>query len=105
MPSAITHSEVWELPDQLTIPNHPLKPRHLRLPDLETGTDAVLDRRLLLGNNDVRISYVVTDAGESGPTPLYRNAVGDECVFVEAGSGTVETVFGVLPYRAGDYVS
>ena len=25
-------------------------------------------------------------------------------MFVEAGSGVVETVFGVLPYRAGDYV-
>ncbi|MCW2822726.1 MAG: homogentisate 1,2-dioxygenase, partial [Marmoricola sp.] len=28
----------------------------------------------------------------------------DECVYVEAGTGTVETVFGVLPYRGGDYV-
>ena len=57
-------------------------------------------RRLVLGNGDVRISYVVA----AEPSPLYRNAVGDECVFVEAGSGTVETVFGVLSYRAGDYV-
>ena len=39
-----------------------------------------------------------------GRRRYYRNAVGDECVYVEQGSGTVETVFGVLPYRAGDYV-
>ena len=57
-------------------------------------------RRLVLGNGDVRISYVVADA----TSPYYRNAVGDECVYVEQGSGTVETVFGVLPYRTGDYV-
>ncbi|SEC35677.1 homogentisate 1,2-dioxygenase [Nocardioides exalbidus] len=101
VPSAITNSEVWELPDQSRTPNHPLKPRHLTLHDLATGTCPVEGRRLVLGNNDVRITYVVTGTDAS---PLYRNAIGDECVFVESGTGTVETVFGVVPYRAGDYV-
>ncbi|MBS2939566.1 homogentisate 1,2-dioxygenase [Nocardioides sp. J2M5] len=101
VPSAIVDSQVWELPDQSRTPNHPLKPRHLKLHDLETGSCPVEGRRLVLGNNDVRIAYVVTG---TEPSPLYRNAIGDECVFVESGSGTVETVFGVVPYRAGDYV-
>ena len=105
VPSAIVDSQVWELPDLTTTPNHPLLPRHLKLPELGVSTastdlDAVTGRRLILGNGDVRISYVVAGAA----SPLYRNAVGDECVFVEAGAGTVETVFGVLTYRAGDYV-
>ena len=101
VPSAITDSTVWELPDQSRTPNHPLKPRHLKLHDLETGACPVEGRRLVLGNNDVRIGYVVTGTEAS---PLYRNAIGDECVYVESGSGTVETVFGVVPYRTGDYV-
>ncbi|WP_243056384.1 homogentisate 1,2-dioxygenase [Nocardioides sp. SR21] len=105
VPSAIVASEVWELPDQTRTPNHPLKPRHLTLHDLafggETGADAVTDRRLVLGNNDVRIAYVVTGTDAS---PYYRNAIGDECVYVESGTGVVETVFGVVGYRAGDYV-
>ena len=101
VPSAITDSQVWELADQSRTPNHPLKPRHLKLHDLETGTCPVEGRRLVLGNNDVRIAYVVTG---TDPSPLYRNAIGDECVYVESGSGTVETVFGVVPYRTGDYV-
>ena len=46
-------------------------------------------------------AYVVTG---TEPSQYYRNAIGDECVYVEVGSGTVETVFGVLTYRAGDYV-
>jgi homogentisate 1,2-dioxygenase len=100
VPSAIVDSQAWELPDLCTKPNHPLKPRHLKLHDVEAGGDPVTGRRLVLGNGDVRIGYVVTDA----TSPYYRNAIGDECVYVEAGSGTVETVFGVLPYRAGDYV-
>ncbi len=104
VPSAIVDSQVWELPDLTVTPNHPLKPRHLRLhglfPAETTGVDAVQGRRLVLGNGDVRISYVVADT----VSPYYRNAVGDECVYVEQGSGTVETVFGVLSYRTGDYV-
>ena len=101
VPSAITDSRVWELADQTRTPNHPLKPRHLKLHDLETPTCPVEGRRLVLGNNDVRIVYVVTGTEAS---PLYRNAIGDECVYVESGTGTVETVFGVVPYRTGDYV-
>ena len=100
VPSAIVDSTVWELPDQTTVANHPLKPRHLKLHELTTGEDAVTGRRLVLGNADVRLSYVVAAA----TSPYYRNAVGDECVYVESGAGTVETVFGVLSYRTGDYV-
>ena len=101
VPSAITDSVVWELGDQSRTPNHPLKPRHLRLHDLQTGTCPVEGRRLVLGNNDVRIAYVLTG---TDPSPLYRNAIGDECVYVESGTGTVETVFGAVAYRTGDYV-
>jgi homogentisate 1,2-dioxygenase len=105
VPSAILEARVWGLPDQRTSANHPLLPRHLRCHALCEGqewktTDAVTGRRLLLGNADVRLCYVV--AGE--PSPLYRDAVGDECAYVESGSATVETVFGALPARAGDYV-
>jgi len=110
VPSAIVDSQVWQLPDLATTPNHPLKPRHLKLHELvstgsttgdgSSSSDPVTGRRLVLGNGDVRISYVVAGA----TSPYYRNAVGDECVYVEVGSGTVETVFGVVSYRAGDYV-
>ncbi|HSA52692.1 MAG TPA: cupin domain-containing protein [Yinghuangia sp.] len=105
LPSAIAAAEVWEPPDQATTPNHPLKPRHLRLHDLFAGqewktADAVTGRRLVLGNADVRISYVAAGA----PSELYRNAIGDECVYVESGGGVVETVFGALTVGRGDYV-
>jgi homogentisate 1,2-dioxygenase len=107
VPSAIVDAQVWDLPDQTRSPNHPLKPRHLRLhtlfppPGDGAGACPVEGRRIILGNNDVRIAYVVTGID---PSPLYRNAIGDECVYVQSGSGTVETVFGVISYRAGDYV-
>ena len=35
---------------------------------------------------------------------FFRNGEGDEVVFVHEGSGTVETIFGDVPYQDGDYV-
>ncbi len=35
---------------------------------------------------------------------LYRNATRDELLFVHRGSGRLETMFGVLPFRPFDYV-
>ena len=112
VPSAIVDSRVWDLPDLATIPNHPLKPRHLKLhslfPSASSGqateevkaVDPVQGRRLVLGNGDVRLSYVVA----AEVSPYYRNAIGDECVFVQEGEGVLETVFGAVSFRTGDYV-
>jgi homogentisate 1,2-dioxygenase len=105
IPSAVVDARPWQLPDHVTQPNWPLLPRHMRLHDLFPGEDwkgldAVTGRRLVLGNSDVRISYVVCGA----PSPLYRDAMGDECVYVESGSATVETLFGPLTAGRGDYV-
>jgi len=105
IPSAISQVDTWQLPDQKTVPNTPLMPRHLVLPmlfeDLDPSTiDAVTGRQLVLGNGDVRISYVVTATA----SPYYRNGLGDECVYVESGTATVETVFGALEVGEGDYV-
>ena len=102
VPSAIVGSAVGSCrtsPPPRTTPQA-APPPTARAPDHGDGSNAVDHRRLVLGNGDVRISYVVADS----TSPYYRNAVGDECVYVEEGAGTVETVFGVLAYRTGDYV-
>ncbi|SNR23756.1 homogentisate 1,2-dioxygenase [Blastococcus mobilis] len=111
IPSALVDARPWALGDQTLTPNAPLVPRHLKLHDLFAGeeampsderraTDPVTGRRLVLGNADVRISYAVSSLA----SPYYRNATGDECVYVERGSATVETVFGALDVAQGDYV-
>ena len=53
-----------------------------------------------MGNDDVAIAFVAADADSS----LYRNAVGDELVYVQSGRGRLESVFGTLDVAAGDYV-
>jgi homogentisate 1,2-dioxygenase len=100
IPTAITAAEAVDRePDPLT-PNHPLKPRHLRTHALKTGGDVVDARQLLMGNDDVRLSYVAADQ-DSG---LYRNAIGDEVVYVESGTGRFESVYGAMDVGQGDYV-
>ena len=103
IPSALVDVRPWELPDQSLTPNAPLTPRHFSTRELfnddAAKVDAVTGRRLLLGNGDVRLSYVMANA----PSPYYRNAIGDECLYVESGNAVVETVFGDLPVGEGDY--
>jgi len=103
-PAQVLDVRPWALPDQTLQPNDPFLPRHVathRLFAEGAAVDAVNGRRLLLGNNDIRLAYVVATV----PSPLYRNAIGDECLFVEAGAATVETAFGDLAVDHGDYVT
>jgi len=101
LPTAIVDAREYDPPAWRRVPNRPLKPRHLQTHKLDAGgSDAITGRQHLLANEDVRISYVVADR----PSPLYRNAVGDECLYVESGTARVETAFGVLEVGTGDYV-
>src|SRR5919106_15566 len=81
-------------------PNEPLLPRHLRTGTLAAGGDLVTGRTLLLGNAHVRLLV----AQPTGPSGLYRNATGDEIVYLREGSARLDSVFGSLQCRAGDYV-
>ena len=100
LPTALKSIDAVEIEDQEITPNHPLRPRHFRTHELKAGGDPVTSRHLLLVNDDARISYFVG----SENSPLSKNAVGDELVFVESGSGVLETTFGAVPFAGGDYV-
>ncbi len=93
-----------DLGERATVANHPLKPRHFRTPELKwespSDVDAVRGRRLLFANADVAICYVAATT----PSPLYRNAAGDELLYVQGGAGVLETVYGALTIGDGDYV-
>jgi homogentisate 1,2-dioxygenase len=100
LPTAIIAAEEFVPTPWSRKPNLPLKPRHFRTHKLDAGgADPILSRQHLLANDDCRISYAAADQ----PSPLYRNAIGDECVYVESGRARVESVFGALEIGAGDY--
>ncbi|MBD3161830.1 MAG: homogentisate 1,2-dioxygenase [Candidatus Eisenbacteria bacterium] len=86
----------WEVAE-----NTALRPLHLRTSGLPKGGDPLTGRRPLLFNPDVAVSAAFPDT-EQGY--FYRNAQGDEIVYVTEGSGVLESSFGTLAYRPGDYL-
>jgi homogentisate 1,2-dioxygenase len=80
----------------------PLTPRHIRTPAIDFGADVdvVTGRRVLLANDDVEVAWV--DARSD--SALYRNAVGDELIYVQHGNARLDSVFGRLEVGPGDYV-
>lgn len=78
-----------------------LRHRHLKTRHMEPKGDAVSGRVLLMGNQDLEWHQV--RVAEQMPT-YYKNADGDEVLFVHDGSGQMESMFGTVSFRAGDYL-
>jgi homogentisate 1,2-dioxygenase len=68
---------------------------------IEPASDPVHGRRLLQFNDDIEVSICKPVEEYDG---FFRDGEGDEVVFVHHGSGTLETIFGDLPFQAHDYV-
>jgi homogentisate 1,2-dioxygenase len=64
--------------------------------------DELAGRRVLLWNADLRLALSSFAGG--APGRLTRNGGADELHYVFEGGGRLESLFGVLEYRAGDYV-
>lgn len=75
--------------------------RHFQTGAAPKQGDGVMGRTYVLGNDDILLAV-------SSPTePMnyyYRNGDGDELLFVHYGTGKVESMFGTLRYRPGDYI-
>ncbi len=79
----------------------PLRHRHFRTRQMDRSGDAFLDRVPLLFNDDVSLA-IVRPAEEV--SKFYRNAQGDEIVFVSEGEGALESAFGSIRFGSGDYL-
>ncbi|MBC8087606.1 MAG: homogentisate 1,2-dioxygenase [Phycisphaerae bacterium] len=82
-------------------PDQTLRHRHFLTAKAQPGGSPTLDRIPLLFNQDIAMLYVVPDRQDEH---FYRNAQADEVVYIAEGAGVLESVFGDLPFRAGDYV-
>ncbi|WP_066061693.1 homogentisate 1,2-dioxygenase [Neobacillus soli] len=78
-----------------------LKHRHFFTSNVLTKGDALKAREYILGNQDLLIGTAnVTEPMNS----FYRNGDGDEMLYIHYGSGKLETMFGTITYRPGDYL-
>ena len=100
-PSAITGVEPALVERSPLAPNDPLLPWHIRASATGGPADMVTGREVLLGNRDVTICRVRA----SLTSELYRNAAGDELIYIQSGRAVLESVFGSLAVTAGDYVA
>lgn len=75
--------------------------RHFRAHRLPAGGSPILDRVPLMFNRDLASYFVQPDLEDDF---YYRNSQGDEVVYVAEGQGTLESQFGKLSFRAGDYI-
>jgi homogentisate 1,2-dioxygenase len=78
-----------------------LRHRHFRTAQAAAGGSPTLDRLPLLFNKDIAMLYVAPDKADAH---FWRNSQADEVVYVAEGRGVLESPFGELPVRSGDYV-
>ncbi|HTH58518.1 MAG TPA: homogentisate 1,2-dioxygenase [Cyclobacteriaceae bacterium] len=85
------------------IEDYALRQTHLNTSKVgETGEDYLTARKTLLINNDCALS--ICSPKKRTMDYFYKNAEGDEVVFVHDGKGTLTSQFGKLEIRQGDYV-
>lgn len=83
------------------IPEQELRHHHLRTSQFLPHGDPITGRTPLLVNTDV--SFGICCPVEAMDY-FYKNADGDDLLFIHVGTGRLETMFGTLPYREGDYL-
>jgi homogentisate 1,2-dioxygenase len=78
-----------------------LRMRHFETHRLPQEKSTTTNRTPLLFNSDVALCFAQPTASDEF---FYRNAQGDELIFVSEGTGVLETQMGEMSYQAGDYV-
>lgn len=100
-PTATLEVRSWDRLEPTFEPNQPPRNRHWLTRRSTVRGDAVDARVAILGNEDLTLS--VADV-ERRMEYFYRNAGGDELLFIHEGSGVLESPFGEIAYRAHDYL-
>lgn len=79
----------------------PLRPRAFDLNELPHGAPAPWEALLVLHNAQCKLRIWRCD---QAMTQLFRNADGDDLLFIHGGSGELFCDYGHLSYRDGDYI-
>lgn len=89
----------WSAPEQA--PLQVLARRHFVAPKLKAGGSMLDARTPVMFNADVTMLVARPDKNDD---VYFSNGDADELHFVHEGAGHLETMFGKLPFKAGDYV-
>ncbi|MGE5360800.1 MAG: homogentisate 1,2-dioxygenase [Bacteroidales bacterium] len=100
-PTCVRGVNVVKELDWRAAPDAPFHHRHFRTAQLAETPSATTDRIPLLFNTDVALSMAKPTSDRE---PFYRNGQGDEIVYVSDGEGVLESLFGDIAFRRGDYL-
>jgi homogentisate 1,2-dioxygenase len=102
-PTQIREVKIHEKFETKRIAEYKLLQTHLNTSKVrETGSEYLNARKALLMNNDCSLS--ICSPKKRTMDYFYKNAEGDEVIFVHDGKGTLTSQFGKLEIKQGDYV-
>lgn len=101
MPTRVANWEPKGRVEPTYLEHEPLRHRHLKTKLMKPKGDPVSGRIALMGNSDV-IWHQVWAADQMNY--FYKNADGDDLIFMHDGSGVLESMYGDVPYKPGDYL-
>lgn len=78
-----------------------MRMRHLKTIERKPQGDPVTGRVVLFGNSDCEMSICVPSEKMNYH---FKNGMGDECIFIHFGSGTISSTFGTLKFKPKDYI-
>jgi homogentisate 1,2-dioxygenase len=78
-----------------------MRMRHLKSAPMQPKGDPITGRVILFGNSDCEMSVC---APAEAMNYHFKNAMGDECIFIHHGSGMVYSAFGTLKFGPKDYI-
>ncbi|ODU53100.1 homogentisate 1,2-dioxygenase, partial [bacterium SCN 57-13] len=81
--------------------DEPLRHRHLKTARMKPSGDAISGRIPLMGNQDLEWHQLWVDEQMEH---FYKNADGDECLFIHDGEGHMDSLFGTVHFKKGDYL-
>ena len=103
-PTQILNSSLFDPVDPVPIEeeaDRSVRMRHFCTSQIEPGASITLNRIPFLFNDDVVVSLVRPTATDDF---FFRNSQADQVHYISQGAGVLETEFGELAYREGDYV-
>jgi homogentisate 1,2-dioxygenase len=100
-PTQVKATRLLAALDWKTEPHGAFRHRHFRTARLSSGPSLSLDRVPLLYNGDVAMAWAQPQADDDF---FFRNAQGDEVIYVSDGGGVLETQLGEIDFAAGDYL-
>jgi homogentisate 1,2-dioxygenase len=101
LPTAVKEVGPFEPAPLEAAPAKPHRHHHYKTFRLREKGDWVSGRVAIAFNDELA---VLTAAPRTGFDYFYRNAHADETIYVHKGGGMMETMYGTLAFRGGDYI-